>query len=121
MLRLVAMTVALFGAAAVAHAAEAGKAESCDGGTIEMIECLETQRAAWDKKLNEAYKELLSTARPEQKAALRAAQRAWLTFRDANCQYYLKGEGSIARISAAVCLRDMTEKRARELDQDPYQ
>jgi uncharacterized protein YecT (DUF1311 family) len=121
MLRVVATLAALLGAAGIAVAGDKDKAESCDGGTIAMIQCLEAQRSSWDKKLNEAYKELLSTARPEQKAALRAAQRAWLSFRDANCQYYLKGEGSIARISAAACARDMTEKRARELDHDPYQ
>ena len=122
MVRIVAIAAAaLAAAAAFAFADQGDKAGSCDGGTMQMIECLEKQRVYWDKKLNEAYKELLGTAQPEQKAALRKAQRAWLTFRDRNCLYYAMGEGSIARISAALCMRDMTETRANELDKDPYQ
>jgi uncharacterized protein YecT (DUF1311 family) len=97
------------------------KTEACDGGTVQMMECLGKQRDAWDKELNKLYRAALADAHPEQRAALRTAQRAWLKFRDANCNYYLLGEGSIAKISAAQCQRDMTEHRARELTQDPYQ
>jgi uncharacterized protein YecT (DUF1311 family) len=98
-----------------------GRAEACDGGTYQMIACLERQRNYWDKRLNAAYKAALADAKTEQSRSLRAAQRAWLAFRDTNCDYYLRGEGSIAKISAALCLRDMTEKRAVELENDPYQ
>ena len=51
---------------------------------------------------------------------LRAAERAWIKYRDANCDYYAAGEGSISRVNAAWCMRDMTEKRAKELAESPY-
>ena len=93
-MRAVALVgVALFAAAPFAFAADASvPAENCDGSTIQMIECLEKQRIYWDAKLNAAYKELLGTAKSEQRAALRDAQRAWLKFRDTNCLYYARGE-----------------------------
>ena len=47
---------------------------------------------------------------------LRAAQRLWIQYRDANCLYYGLGEGTIARIDAGECMRSMTEARARELE-----
>jgi uncharacterized protein YecT (DUF1311 family) len=47
---------------------------------------------------------------------LRAAQRLWIAYRDANCLYFGMGEGTIARVGAAECMRSMTEARARELE-----
>jgi uncharacterized protein YecT (DUF1311 family) len=38
-------------------------------------------------------------------------------FRDANCLYFDMGEGTIARIDAAECMRNMTETGARELEE----
>jgi len=38
-------------------------------------------------------------------------------FRDANCLYFDMGEGTIARIDAAECMRNMAEARARELEE----
>jgi uncharacterized protein YecT (DUF1311 family) len=47
---------------------------------------------------------------------LRAAQRLWIQYRDANCLYYGLSEGTIARIEAGECLRSMTEARSKELE-----
>jgi len=47
---------------------------------------------------------------------LRAAQRLWVQYRDANCLYYGMGEGTIARLDAGECMRSMTEARAKELE-----
>jgi uncharacterized protein YecT (DUF1311 family) len=47
---------------------------------------------------------------------LRAAQRLWIQYRDANCLYYGLGEGTIAWLDAGECMRSMTEARARELE-----
>ncbi len=51
----------------------------------------------------------------ENASKLREAERAWIKYRDANCAYYAAGEGTIARINAAACMRDMTKARAEEL------
>jgi uncharacterized protein YecT (DUF1311 family) len=63
----------LIGAAAFTFADDSDKPESCDGSTIQMIECLEKQRVQWDKKLNDAYRELLSMRSPsrERRSATR--------------------------------------------------
>ena len=47
---------------------------------------------------------------------LRAAQRLWIQYRDANCLYYGLGEGTIARLDAGECMRSMTEARAKEFE-----
>ena len=60
---------------------------------------------------------MLSTQRDQ----LRAAQRLWVQYRDANCLYYGMGEGTIARLDAGECMRSMTEARAKELEGLGYQ
>ena len=39
-----------------------------------------------DKELNEVYKELSSTIKPDQKKKLVQVQRKWLKFRDSSCE-----------------------------------
>jgi uncharacterized protein YecT (DUF1311 family) len=95
-----------------------GQDETCNGGTYEIIECLSKLADKWDRRLNEAYKLALETAKPKQREKLRAAQRLWLRYREANCDYYSLGEGSMARIDAADCYQSMTAARARELEGD---
>jgi len=117
-LRIAALvTAALLGAAVSASAEEQAKIDrNCGDSTPEMVECLNTQAAAWDKRLNAAYKSALDAAEGKQRDQLRTAQRRWLQYRDANCTYYYLGEGSIARIEAADCTRRMTKARALELE-----
>jgi uncharacterized protein YecT (DUF1311 family) len=104
----------------VTSAADAGDqgdpAQSCDGSTPEMVNCLAAKTAQWDKRMNAAYQQALGDAGARQREQLRAAQRLWIQYRDANCLYYDLGEGTIARVDAGECLRSMTEARARELE-----
>jgi uncharacterized protein YecT (DUF1311 family) len=116
------MWKALVGAASiclVSAAACAGDqgdpAQSCDGSTQEMVECLKAKTAEWDARMTMAYQKALKDAGAAQREQLRAAQRLWIQYRDANCLYYGMGEGTIARIEAGECMRSMTEARAREL------
>ena len=89
---------------------------SCDGNTYQMVECLKAKTAEWDKRLNAAYQKAVQDAQPTQREQLRAAQRFWIQYRDANCLYYGMGEGTIARLDAGECMRSMTEARAREFE-----
>jgi uncharacterized protein YecT (DUF1311 family) len=103
--------------ASAAHAGDqADPAQSCDGSTMQMVECLVAQTAQWDKRMTVAYQQALKDAGPRQHDQLRAAQRLWIAYRDANCLYYSLGEGTIARVEAGECMRSMTEARARELE-----
>jgi uncharacterized protein YecT (DUF1311 family) len=116
----VVLTLQLLSLALLAPAAYAGDqgdpTQSCDGSTADMVECLKGQTAQWDKRMTIAYDKAMKDAVPQQHDQLRAAQRLWIQYRDANCLYYGLGEGTIARIDAGECLRSMTEARARELE-----
>ena len=111
----------LLAAALPVHAQE--KADipdpECDGGTFDMVKCLEDATAKWDKRLNEAYRETLKEGPKEQQAQLRKAQRLWVQFRDANCEYYGLSEGSIRHVLFGSCMLDMTKARAKELEAAP--
>jgi uncharacterized protein YecT (DUF1311 family) len=100
-----------------AQAADQGDAaQSCDGSTVEMVECLKAKTAEWDTRMTMAYQQALKEAGAAQREQLRAAQRLWIQYRDANCLYYGLGEGTIAGVDAGECMRSMTEARARELE-----
>ncbi|WP_245321535.1 lysozyme inhibitor LprI family protein [Bradyrhizobium sp. NAS96.2] len=92
-------------------------AQSCDGSTYQMVECLKAKTAQWDKRMNVAYQQALKDAAGDkQREQLRTAQRLRIQYRDANCLYYDLGEGTIARLDAGECMRSMTEARAKELE-----
>jgi uncharacterized protein YecT (DUF1311 family) len=117
MLRMAIGLAAVLALVSVAQAGDQGEPEqSCDGNTFQMVECLKAKTAQWDKRLNAAYQKALQDAVPAQRDPLRAAQRLWIQYRDANCLYYGMGEGTIARLDAGECMRSMTEARAKELE-----
>jgi uncharacterized protein YecT (DUF1311 family) len=90
----------------------------CDqNSTVEIVECLAGRIAAWDRRLNAAYRKAVDAMAGGQRDKLRAAQRLWIQYRDANCAVYAAGEGSIRRIEAALCMRNMTAWRALEFEQ----
>lgn len=90
--------------------------QRCDGSTVDMIQCVNGLRDKWDDRLNAAYQQVMAAESEPQKSALRDAQRRWIAFRDANCLYYAGGQGSIARVEAAICEYGLTRDRARELE-----
>jgi uncharacterized protein YecT (DUF1311 family) len=117
MLSISAGAAAILVLASAAHAGDQGDPDkSCDGNTFEMVECLKAKTAQWDKRMNVAYQQALKDAGDAQRDQLRAAQRLWIQYRDANCLYYGMGEGTIARLDAGECMRSMTEARAKELE-----
>jgi uncharacterized protein YecT (DUF1311 family) len=124
MRRLLGMTAGLAILAGPVFAGAQGdpaeKANDCDGGTLQILQCIGKQQENWDRKLNAAYQAALKEAEPNQRDLLRQSERAWIKFRETNCDYYGAADGSISRINAAACFRDMTEKRARELSDPPY-
>jgi len=117
MLRTSIAAASIWLLASIAHAGDQGDpGKSCDGNTFEMVECLKAKTAQWDTRMTSAYQQALKDAVPQQREQLRAAQLLWIGYRDANCLYYGMGEGTIARIDAGECMRNMTEARARELE-----
>ncbi|MCA1616454.1 MAG: lysozyme inhibitor LprI family protein [Acidobacteria bacterium] len=78
---------------------------------------LEFQKA--DAALNKIYRRLMKDAGAAEKAKLRAAQLAWIKFRDAHCEYESFGNkgGSIYPMVYSFCLADVTGKRAEQFEE----
>lgn len=84
--------------------------------TQDMIECADKEYLEQDKRLNAAYKALLSRQTPNRASQLLDLQRLWIKYRDANCKFYYDPDGgSIARILANDCMLTTTKDRANEL------
>jgi len=116
-LKLSIGVVAIVALTSIASAGDQGDPEqSCDGNTFQMVECLKAKTAQWDKRMTIAYQQAMQDAGEKQREQLRSAQRLWIQYRDANCLYYGMGEGTIARIDAGECMRNMTKARAEELE-----
>jgi uncharacterized protein YecT (DUF1311 family) len=87
------------------------------GVTMGMIECITVENQRQDARLNKAYKTLMAELPPPRKAQLQDAQRAWIKYRDANCNFYDDPDGgTLARVNANSCMLTATADRARELE-----
>ena len=95
-----------------------------------MSRCLNSEAEFWDRLLNDEYRRTMRWAEimdeddaeyfseyANRAIALRAAQRAWITFRDAECEfdYASWGAGSMRRIAGSDCIMRLTAKRTIEL------
>ncbi|MGL5010107.1 MAG: lysozyme inhibitor LprI family protein [Paracoccaceae bacterium] len=95
---------------------------------MEMNICSYQEWEAADADLNRVYAAAMAIVQARdaeypiqglsEEDRLRAAQRAWVTFRDANCDaagYQFRG-GSAEPLLINGCLRSMTEARIEELE-----
>lgn len=85
--------------------------------TVEMIQCADWHYKQADRWLNQVYKIQSKYKDALAKKLLRDAQRAWIKFRDAECQSQRDAGrgGTIAPLFEIGCLTSMTENRARAL------
>jgi len=88
------------------------------GSVAEVTQCfvLEAQRA--DLELNLLYNRLRQILSPTEQRQLKAVQRLWIQFRDANCaaERDLYGVGSAAPMAYEACLGADTRQRTAELN-----
>jgi uncharacterized protein YecT (DUF1311 family) len=94
--------------------------DSPDGMTTQgMVECIGAAYEAWDKALNEAYGSLMATLSPEEAEGLRAAQREWIKFRDAESNFLgsllTPDRGSMMRITVNEMMSDLVKDRVLQL------
>lgn len=115
------------------HACVGVSAEACmrdtPGGhsTYGMGGCLSAEADYWDAQLNAAYAEVMAAAQNadaemaeigasaiSQADTLRAMQQAWITFRDATCDYEYSqwGGGTGGGPAIAGCIMRMTGAQA---------
>ncbi len=88
------------------------------GGTDPgMLDCIGAEEKRQDKRLNDAYKKLMSELSPGRKQGLQDAQRLWLKYAEANCNFYLDPDGgTVATLAAAECPVLAKAARAKELE-----
>jgi len=121
--------ILLIGLMSLSARALAQAADPCatQANTLEINECLAVTLAARDKALNAAYQDLLkrlnpadrfdTTDYPRARKLLLDAQRAWISFRDNDCQgrVVLYETGTIRGAVYTGCLIAHTEQRTRAL------
>ena len=91
--------------------------ENSGGVTVNMLDCIAAETKRQDAQLNKAYKEVMGELSPERKKQLRTAQRLWIKYRDANCNFYADPDGgTYAQVSANECFLNETASRAKELE-----
>jgi uncharacterized protein YecT (DUF1311 family) len=85
--------------------------------TSAMRVCEKARYDAAQRELNAAYQTLLQHLDSEQKQKLRAAQRAWIRFRDTNAEFEssLAQGGTLAPLIRIGSLTEMTRNRVSEL------
>ena len=88
--------------------------------TVSIVQCLQQRTDFWDKRLNQAWKAVNASlaSEPQRVLALKAAEQAWLKFREANCSFQYSQGGTIRQIAFASCMLEMTQNRAIELQKE---
>lgn len=81
-----------------------------------MNRCAAQEFQKADAELNKIYRELTRDAGTAEKAKLRAAQLAWIKFRDAHCDYEAFGNtgGSIYPMVHGFCRARVTRERTNQ-------
>ncbi len=107
-----------------------GARADCDSANtqMEINTCLDRERERADNRLNETYANAIAAMRGLDAAlpvgdrgaedALRAAQRAWIAFRDSACEAesFLMRGGSGESMVILSCLGRLTEARIADLE-----
>ncbi|TVP42524.1 MAG: DUF1311 domain-containing protein [Halomonas sp.] len=92
---------------------------ACDNANtqMELTQCTAQTYQTADGELNAAYQELISKLSQSSRDQLRAAQRAWIVFRDAECAYESSAVegGSAQPMVRNGCLTALTKQRTERL------
>ncbi|NPT44624.1 DUF1311 domain-containing protein [Paraburkholderia sp. 1N] len=84
-----------------------------------LNQCADLDYQAADKKLNETYSKLLKKVSPQGKPRLQKAERAWVTYRDAQCEFLTSSPTpySAQPMIHSYCLSRLTEAQTKLLDE----
>lgn len=113
----------LRGCAIAAGISDPARLEACERPILQVCEndyarCYDRLLAGWDGLLNASFRELTRGGVLERKDArnLQSAQRAWIKFRDEDCDFYAGvWPGSRAPGQLAACRHRETRERAAVL------
>ncbi len=111
--------IAIIGVACSCFAAIApAQADDCQNASSQaaLNECYSKAYKKSDADLNKIFKTLQRRADDaDLKKKLVQSQRAWIAFRDAECDMQTFGGGSISGMAYSICLSDMTTERVNDL------
>jgi len=98
------------------------KCMEANQSTPGMIDCVTAEFGVQDGRLNTVYRKLMRMFANEAKRAeaLRAAQKLWVQFRDANCNYVASEAegGTMQPLEFEQCRLTMTVERTTELGRE---
>ncbi|MER9642879.1 lysozyme inhibitor LprI family protein [Mesorhizobium sp. M0239] len=102
---------------AAASVARAQECDHSDDSQQMMNICAGEDYQAADARLNKTYQDLTSSDDAGGKRLLQVAQRAWITFRDAECAHSTAASdgGSIHAMEVSQCLTRLTNDRVKQL------
>jgi uncharacterized protein YecT (DUF1311 family) len=93
--------------------------DPCDNANTqaEMNRCAGAELRRTDSRLNHAYDQLMKDLEPVRRAKLQKAERAWIAYRDAHCDYVGSESegGSIQPLEIATCKTQLTKSRIVQL------
>ena len=121
MVRITWVRAALLAGAVGVAAMPVARAGDCDAGITqqELNGCALREFKAADATLNAVYRQVIARLAGETEARqfLTKAQRAWVAFRDAECEVSASGVqgGSIQPMIASTCQTGLTKARAEAL------
>lgn len=85
------------------------------GTTPGIRDCMNSEHAYQDKRLNTAYKQLMALLNDGNRISLRDEERRWISFRDKFCAPDDSGQGQ--ELETDECLVDQTADRATQLEE----
>ncbi len=90
--------------------------KASQGVTMAILNCGSKEIKHQDKRLNGTYKALKKSLSKSRQKELLTAQRLWIKYRDANCDFYNDPNGgTMHRLFAQECFMEATRSRADEL------
>ncbi|HVY16397.1 MAG TPA: lysozyme inhibitor LprI family protein [Rhodopila sp.] len=99
-----------------AHAADCKDPSS----QADMTACAAQSLAKSDAALNATYRTIMGRLKDDAdtRRLLTAAQKAWIGFRDAECDFTASGArgGTAQGMIVAICKDDLTSRRVKQLD-----
>lgn len=122
MIRTLSLSVLLLAGTPALLAAQKGNDPCPDARTqTEMTTCAGEHYRSADRILNERWQRLLRAMEdePERVALLREAQRAWIRFRDTQCDFEASAfeGGSMMPMVGSFCMAELTRTRAEQLSE----
>ena len=84
-----------------------------------MVECADAAIRGWDKRLNEVYQQVMTDLDPKSQELLRASQRRWVAFREAEREAmggpWRQDRGTIIRVLTVNADLSAIKERVQEL------